>query len=213
MNKTPNYQLNQWDKSDRIQMTDFNADNAKIEAALAQEAATRASADNSLQSTLSAELQTIRNLLPIVHLQTITTSAATNKLDIDLNGIDWNTYLYVLLRIDGTTSDSAAAFYVRMNNRSGESDYYSSSNGNSSNSQNYALSIYLPLSGIKRTTLLLVSGHGSYPEVRARRLGDTNFYSAFLSKTEALSTLSLVGRTTSYTINAGTTIQMYGIKL
>lgn len=34
MNKTPNYQLNQWDKSDRIQMEDFNADNAKIEAAL-----------------------------------------------------------------------------------------------------------------------------------------------------------------------------------
>ena len=35
MNKTPNYQLNQWDKGDRIMMEDFNADNAKIEAALA----------------------------------------------------------------------------------------------------------------------------------------------------------------------------------
>lgn len=34
MNKTENYQLNQWDKTDRIQMEDFNADNAKIEAAL-----------------------------------------------------------------------------------------------------------------------------------------------------------------------------------
>ena len=34
MNKTPNYQLNQWDKSDRIRMEDFNADNAKLEAAL-----------------------------------------------------------------------------------------------------------------------------------------------------------------------------------
>lgn len=34
MNKTPNYQLNQWEKSDRIMMEDFNADNAKIEAAL-----------------------------------------------------------------------------------------------------------------------------------------------------------------------------------
>ena len=36
MNQTPNYQLNQWDKTDRIQMEDFNADNAKIEAALNQ---------------------------------------------------------------------------------------------------------------------------------------------------------------------------------
>ena len=36
MNQTPNYQLNQWDKSDRIMMEDFNADNAKIEAALSE---------------------------------------------------------------------------------------------------------------------------------------------------------------------------------
>ena len=34
MNQTPNYQLNQWEQTDRIQMEDFNADNAKIEAAL-----------------------------------------------------------------------------------------------------------------------------------------------------------------------------------
>ena len=35
MTKTTNYQLNQWAKSDRIMMDDFNADNAKIDAALA----------------------------------------------------------------------------------------------------------------------------------------------------------------------------------
>lgn len=34
MNKTPNYALNQWSKSDRVLMDDFNADNQKIEAAL-----------------------------------------------------------------------------------------------------------------------------------------------------------------------------------
>ena len=42
MTKTTNYQLNQWAKSDRIRMDDFNADNAKIDAALA----TRATADS-----------------------------------------------------------------------------------------------------------------------------------------------------------------------
>lgn len=36
MQKTENYQLNQWNKTDRIQMEDFNADNAKIEAALTE---------------------------------------------------------------------------------------------------------------------------------------------------------------------------------
>ena len=34
MTKTTNYQLNQWAKSDRIMMDDFNSDNAKIDAAL-----------------------------------------------------------------------------------------------------------------------------------------------------------------------------------
>ena len=34
MTKTTDYQLNQWAKSDRLMMDDFNADNAKIDAAL-----------------------------------------------------------------------------------------------------------------------------------------------------------------------------------
>ena len=34
MTKTTNYQLNQWEKTDRIMMDDFNADNAKIDTAL-----------------------------------------------------------------------------------------------------------------------------------------------------------------------------------
>ena len=34
MKKTETYELNQWDASDRIRMEDFNADNAKLEAAL-----------------------------------------------------------------------------------------------------------------------------------------------------------------------------------
>ena len=34
MKQTSNYQLNQWEMTDRIRMEDFNADNQKIEAAL-----------------------------------------------------------------------------------------------------------------------------------------------------------------------------------
>ena len=37
MTKTTNYQLNQWAKPDRVMMDDFNADNAKIDAALRSE--------------------------------------------------------------------------------------------------------------------------------------------------------------------------------
>ena len=35
MNRTSNYNLCQWERQDKVQMEDFNADNAKIDAALA----------------------------------------------------------------------------------------------------------------------------------------------------------------------------------
>ena len=41
MQQTGNYQLSQWEMTDRIQMEDFNGDNAKIDAALAAETAAR----------------------------------------------------------------------------------------------------------------------------------------------------------------------------
>ena len=33
-NHTPNFNLSQWEKTDKVQMEDFNADNAKIDAGL-----------------------------------------------------------------------------------------------------------------------------------------------------------------------------------
>ena len=42
-NQTPNYQLSQWERDDRVLMEDFNADNAKIDTALKAQAATCAS--------------------------------------------------------------------------------------------------------------------------------------------------------------------------
>ena len=55
MNRTPNYNLNQWEKSDKVLMDDFNADNAKIDAALKGEAGARAAGDAALQAALSAK--------------------------------------------------------------------------------------------------------------------------------------------------------------
>ena len=59
LNQTNNYQLSQWDSDDRILRTDFNADNAKVDAALAdQAAAIREEADtrNSAISNLSSQI-------------------------------------------------------------------------------------------------------------------------------------------------------------
>ena len=35
MNQTPNFQLNQWSPEDYVRRTDFNADNLKVDSALA----------------------------------------------------------------------------------------------------------------------------------------------------------------------------------
>ena len=58
MTKTTNYQLNQWAKSDRVMMDDFNADNTKIDAAL------KANADTAAANTqtLAAQAQAIAKL-------------------------------------------------------------------------------------------------------------------------------------------------------
>lgn len=53
MTQTPNYKLTQWAKTDRIEMEDFNADNAKLDAAL--KAHDTAIAAKAAQSALSAE--------------------------------------------------------------------------------------------------------------------------------------------------------------
>lgn len=60
MEKTPRYQLSQWEKTDRILMEDFNADNANLEAALTAlntevGKKAEASALNSAKSALQAE--------------------------------------------------------------------------------------------------------------------------------------------------------------
>lgn len=59
-NQTANYGLSQWERSDQVLMEDFNADNAKIDAAVkstadavAAEASTRTSAVSSLNYQLS----------------------------------------------------------------------------------------------------------------------------------------------------------------
>ena len=66
MNQTSNYQLNQWDPEDRILRTDFNSDNAKIDAALeentsaiAAETEARMAAINDLAETRNCRVVTM----------------------------------------------------------------------------------------------------------------------------------------------------------
>ena len=55
MTQTTNYQLNQWEATDQVQRVDFNADNAKIDAALAglESGKAAASAVTALQAAVA----------------------------------------------------------------------------------------------------------------------------------------------------------------
>ena len=54
-NQTTNYQLNQWEPTDQVLRTDFNADNAKLDAALANKAETETV--SALQTTVAAKAE------------------------------------------------------------------------------------------------------------------------------------------------------------
>lgn len=105
MEKTPKYDLSQWNRSDRILMEDFNRDNANLEAALAALAAgqaaetarvntelakkAEASALNSAKSALEAEDARLNSVkLEFVTLLDKTyTASDTTQLNIPINGV------------------------------------------------------------------------------------------------------------------------------
>ena len=86
MQKTANYQLNQWVKSDRIQMEDFNSDNAKIDAAL------KGNADAVAAETAAREAAS-----SLVKLMTAPLDANTATWQIDVSGIDLTQYAKLLI--------------------------------------------------------------------------------------------------------------------
>ena len=59
MNRTANYNLCQFEAGDQVQRTDFNEDNAKIDAAIAAEASARQSGDSSLSSRITSLSSTV----------------------------------------------------------------------------------------------------------------------------------------------------------
>ena len=69
-NYTANYQLNQWEPTDQVLHTDFNADNAKLDAALTNLAGEASSkADQTALETLSGQMDQKANILALDQVQ------------------------------------------------------------------------------------------------------------------------------------------------
>lgn len=98
MKRTDSYQLNQWEKSDRILMEDFNGDNLKIDSALKGQA-----------EGLAAETAARQALANSVRLQTISSqsfSTASTSLKVSLAGINWSSFRCVHMLVNVKLTDN-----------------------------------------------------------------------------------------------------------
>lgn len=82
VNYTEKYQLNQWAEEDRILRTDFNADNAKVEAALAGK------------------------LGPVEEIRTVQLASAS-AVTLDLTDVEWSQWTAIGFSLDFLTVGSA----------------------------------------------------------------------------------------------------------
>ena len=93
MKYTKNYQLNQWDAADRVLREDFNADNRKVDAALAA----------------------VQAACPWSKLAEITTDTETTQIDMDLSAYDLTRYQQLNLYLSCGNGSNATQLQLRCN--------------------------------------------------------------------------------------------------
>ena len=177
---TSNYQLCQWEGTDKVLRTDFNGDNAKIDAALkanadaiaakaaqtdleevaedlAAETTAREAADTALEARLN--LQT---------LFTYTASAAAGTLYIPVSGISWTQWKHIRIRVHPVLNTSCT-YALRINHAYGLG-------GNASGDQEILL---MPLWGQAPGIIGLYWGEGGAGQVcyPAQSYGDIQRFS------------------------------------
>ena len=132
MQHTQNYQLSRWEKDDRIMMEDFNADNAKLDAALKANAdavsalevgkadaaalSKETSARTAADSTLTARVTALEQGVKLVRLGTYTTAAFNQEVTFDLQSTDMSEYAALLLFISAPKLNSTTGkLYLTVN--------------------------------------------------------------------------------------------------
>lgn len=118
MNYTENYQLNQWEKSDRVLMEDFNADNAKLDTALV---------------VVQQQMEALKTANCYEKLLNITTAEETSQLDVDVSHIQFENYWQIFLYFDPRSTTS---YYLLKLNGISSGYMVQGHGGASSNSNN-----------------------------------------------------------------------------
>ena len=193
MNYTKNYQLNQWEASDRVLREDFNSDNAKIDAALG--------------ALTAADCY--------VKLVDATLEADTQKWDIDMSGIDLTQYQKLLFypHLKGNTDQWV---YMRINSLT--SGYASPNNAtdscgnipmnNETGRQNFGVCefTFLPELPNLYVVQIGVTTPTSMPGQRGYRCPPLS------SGVTHLNTLNFWFDSSNYHLLPGSNVQLYGVK-
>lgn len=169
MQQTEQYQLNQWELSDRVRMEDFNADNTKLEAALAG-LQTGLSGLGTNLSGLSGSISGINTALAgkcgrlqqFKSQQAITNSEGKKYVASSLGVTNWNTWDCALWFFDlhETTFQGGEKITFALNQSSGTiDDYQVTLDGGS-----VVLALF-PMSDKMSTVKGFVLGAGAYPLV------------------------------------------------
>ena len=113
MDKTSNYNLNQWSKEDRVLMEDFNADNAKLDAAIDQvdgrvDGLAESKADKTAVTALQGRMAAAEAKAGARLIQRGTPLGAESGVyTVSFAGVDWSQWktIYLLLTIKANTSN------------------------------------------------------------------------------------------------------------
>ena len=197
MRKTANYDLCQWDSEDRILREDFNSDNEKIDAAIADAGF-------------------------LAKLLDVTTQEPCTQLDLDVSGIQPEQYAKLVIRTELKITSEEEAVKVVMRVNGARNPYY---NGSGSVFPSYLASCYVltePPVGCGGEITLMEAGHQvlAISDLFSGLLdSSTHFYEQEVhswrrtgsSGTDSLETLNFFNED-SLSLDAGSRILIYGVK-
>jgi len=199
--KTPNYQLSQWLATDPVRMSDFNADNAIIDAALKAEADAIAREEAARRGETAALAEKAGAQL----LKTITLPTC-KEYSLDLTDLDWNQWKAVHISMEVYTSYSlcSVSFYA---NSATNANYLGSAKGSAkadpASRHGFQHLLMYPLFDKRRTAKFLSFGSST-------NLDDCYFAPSGLYF-EDLKQICMVC-SSDYEICAGSNLQVWGEK-
>ena len=201
MTKTTNYQLPEWEKTDRIQMKDFNDMTATLDAAL------KANAD-----AIAAETTARVAGDALVKLVDLTLQEETQKWDIDLSGIDLRSFSKLIIRPALACTDNVD---YRLRFGSGEGTIFRHYVNREFANYDYAAG--LGPTGREYAEVELCPGDGCY-YITTRKLTSTG-ESVTVCTTNASNfgetgpnSLSLYKTSSAQYFTAGSSVTLYGVK-